>query len=51
MHTPPVRLVIFDGFGVNPSRLANGWALARTPHLDYYFASYPLQYSKRQVSP
>lgn len=41
MITQPVMLVIFDGFGVNPSRAFNGWALARTPHLDHYFASHP----------
>ncbi len=42
--TPPLRpvlLVIFDGFGLNPNRAFNGWAQARTPHLDHYFASYP----------
>ncbi len=33
-----VVLVIFDGFGVNPARAFNGWAQARTPHLDHYFA-------------
>jgi len=37
----PVLLAIFDGFGVNPSRAHNAWALARTPHLDHYFSSYP----------
>ena len=36
-----VLLIIFDGFGVNPSRAHNGWALADTPHLDHYFASNP----------
>lgn len=41
MATPPVLLVIFDGFGVNPSRAYNAWARARTPHLDHYFASNP----------
>jgi bisphosphoglycerate-independent phosphoglycerate mutase (AlkP superfamily) len=42
MMTPPaVLLVIFDGFGLNPSRAYNGWAQARTPHLDHYFASHP----------
>ena len=48
----PVLLTIFDGFGLNPSRLHNAWALARTPHLDHYFASYPhsvLQASGRAV--
>jgi len=33
--------MIFDGLGLNPSRVNNGWALARTPHLDYYFANHP----------
>ncbi|HFD38885.1 MAG TPA: 2,3-bisphosphoglycerate-independent phosphoglycerate mutase [Anaerolineae bacterium] len=44
--------MIFDGFGLNPSRAYNGWALARTPHLDHYFASHPhtsLQASGRAV--
>jgi len=48
----PVLLTIFDGFGLNPSRLHNAWAQARTPHLDHYFASYPhsvLQASGRAV--
>ena len=48
----PVLLTIFDGFGLNPSRAYNAWALARTPHLDHYFASYPhtvLQASGRAV--
>ena len=41
MKPAPVLLAIFDGFGLNPSRAHNAWALARTPHLDHYFASYP----------
>ena len=41
MTEKPVLLVIFDGFGLNPSRAHNAWALARTPHLDHYFASFP----------
>jgi len=48
----PVLLAIFDGFGLNPSRAHNAWALAHTPHLDHYFASYPhsvLQASGRAV--
>lgn len=48
----PVLLTIFDGFGLNPSRAHNAWALARTPHLDHYFASWPhtvLQASGRAV--
>jgi 2,3-bisphosphoglycerate-independent phosphoglycerate mutase len=48
----PVLLAIFDGFGLNPSRAHNAWALARTPHLDHYFACYPhtaLQASGRAV--
>jgi len=52
LKTRPVLLAIFDGFGVNPSRAHNAWALARTPHLDHYFASYPhslLQASGRAV--
>jgi 2,3-bisphosphoglycerate-independent phosphoglycerate mutase len=34
-------ILVFDGFGVNPSPAYNGWALANTPHLDHYFASNP----------
>lgn len=41
MKQRPVLLVIFDGFGLNPSRAYNGWARARTPHLDHYFANNP----------
>ncbi len=36
-----VILIVFDGFGLNPNRAYNGWALASTPHLDYYFATNP----------
>ena len=52
MKPRPVLLAIFDGFGLNPSRAHNAWALASTPHLDHYFASYPhtvLQASGRAV--
>ena len=52
MKAGPVLLVIFDGFGLNPSRAHNAWALARTPHLDHYFACWPhsvLQASGRAV--
>jgi len=41
MNRRPVLLILFDGFGLNPNRLHNGWALARTPYLDEYFASNP----------
>jgi len=41
MVNRPVLLIILDGLGLNPSRACNGWALARTPHLDHYFASWP----------
>jgi len=34
MKNPPVLLIILDGLGLNPNRAYNGWALARTPHLD-----------------
>ncbi len=37
----PVVLVILDGFGVNPSKIHNGVAEARTPRLDEYFHRYP----------
>ena len=52
MKAGPVLLVIFDGFGLNPSRAHNAWALARTPHLDHYFSCWPhsvLQASGRAV--
>jgi 2,3-bisphosphoglycerate-independent phosphoglycerate mutase len=52
LRPKPVLLTIFDGFGLNPSRMHNAWALARTPHLDQYFASWPhsvLQASGRAV--
>ena len=41
-HVPrrPVVLVILDGFGVNPSRLNNAVALAKTPNFDDYFSAY-----------
>lgn len=41
MNTNSVLLIIFDGFGVNPSRKYNAWAQSRTPHLDEYFATSP----------
>jgi 2,3-bisphosphoglycerate-independent phosphoglycerate mutase len=44
--------MIFDGFGLNPNRAHNAWALAKTPHLDFYFANHPhtaLQASGRAV--
>ncbi|VAW80814.1 2,3-bisphosphoglycerate-independent phosphoglycerate mutase [hydrothermal vent metagenome] len=41
MKKSPVLLVILDGFGLNPNRTYNGWAQARTPHLDHYFSSWP----------
>ena len=37
----PVVLVILDGFGINPSKLHNAIAQARTPRLDEYFFRYP----------
>ncbi len=36
----PVLLVIMDGVGINPSKQYNGFAEARTPRLDAYFANY-----------
>ena len=41
VNTNSVLLIIFDGFGVNPSRKYNAWAQSRTPHLDEYFATNP----------
>ena len=52
MKPRPVLLAVFDGFGLNPSRAHNAWALAKTPYLDFYFASNPhsvLQASGRAV--
>ncbi len=52
MKPSPVLLIIFDGFGVNPSRKYNAWAQAKTPYLDDYFATNPhtvLQASGRAV--
>lgn len=37
----PVVLVILDGVGINPSKLNNAVAEARTPRLDEYFFRYP----------
>jgi 2,3-bisphosphoglycerate-independent phosphoglycerate mutase len=37
----PVVLVIMDGVGVNPSKLNNAVAAARTPRLDEYYFRYP----------
>jgi 2,3-bisphosphoglycerate-independent phosphoglycerate mutase len=34
-------LVILDGFGLNPSKINNAIAQARTPRLDEYFFRYP----------
>ncbi len=36
-----VLLVILDGYGVNPSRLNNGVAEAKTPNFDRYYSQYP----------
>lgn len=41
MKPSPVLLIIFDGFGINPSRKYNAWAQAKTPYLDEYFATNP----------
>ncbi|WP_158969165.1 2,3-bisphosphoglycerate-independent phosphoglycerate mutase [Paraglaciecola sp. L3A3] len=41
MKKTPVLLIILDGFAVNPSRAHNAWALAKTPHLDHYFSTWP----------
>ena len=41
MKKTPVLLIILDGLGVNPSRAHNAWALAKTPHLDHYFSTWP----------
>jgi 2,3-bisphosphoglycerate-independent phosphoglycerate mutase len=39
--TTPVVLMILDGFGINPSKINNAIAAARTPRLDEYFFRYP----------
>ena len=42
---PPRRstlLIIMDGMGLNPSRLDNAVALARTPNLDELYSSNPV---------
>jgi 2,3-bisphosphoglycerate-independent phosphoglycerate mutase len=36
----PALLIILDGFGVNPSRINNAVAEARTPRLDEYFSKH-----------
>jgi len=41
MNPSPVLLMIFDGFGVNPSKLDNGWYHANTSHIDKYFVTNP----------
>lgn len=41
MKHNPVLLMIFDGFGMNPSRKYNAWAQSKTPYLDEHFASNP----------
>lgn len=38
----PVLLIIMDGIGVNPSKLDNAVALAKTPNLDQIYARHPL---------
>ncbi|MBX2836739.1 MAG: 2,3-bisphosphoglycerate-independent phosphoglycerate mutase [Gammaproteobacteria bacterium] len=37
----PVILIIMDGVGVNPSKIDNAVALAKTPNLDDIYANYP----------
>ena len=37
----PTLLIIMDGVGINPSHTDNALAIADTPNLDRYFASYP----------
>jgi 2,3-bisphosphoglycerate-independent phosphoglycerate mutase len=41
MKTTPVLLIILDGLELNPSLAHNAWALAKAPHLDHYFATWP----------
>src|SRR5678816_4342321 len=37
----PLVLMVLDGFGVRENGADNAIALARTPHLDGFFAKYP----------
>ena len=39
--TPPVLLVILDGFGINPRKEGNAVARASTPNLDALLKNYP----------
>ena len=39
--TPPVILVILDGFGINPRKEGNAIAAAATPNLDALLKAYP----------
>ena len=43
MFTPqhPLILIILDGYGLRSSKKANAVALAKTPHLNSYFQTYP----------
>jgi 2,3-bisphosphoglycerate-independent phosphoglycerate mutase len=41
MHKKPVMLMILDGWGIAPPGPGNAAVLAKTPHLDSYFAKFP----------
>ena len=41
MKKKPVMLMILDGWGIAPPGPGNAADLARTPHLDSYFARFP----------
>ena len=41
MNKQPVLLMILDGWGIAPASSSNAATLAKTPHLDSYFAKYP----------
>lgn len=44
MSKKPVMLMILDGWGVAPASSTNAVTLAKTPHLDSFFANYPHTY-------
>jgi 2,3-bisphosphoglycerate-independent phosphoglycerate mutase len=48
MSKKPVMLMILDGWGIAPPGPGNAAVLAKTPHLDSYFAKFP--HNKLQAS-
>lgn len=41
LKNTPLVLIVLDGFGYSPEREGNAIALARTPHFDEWYATYP----------